>query len=114
MLLIIKESILKECNIRGKKKKNNVKNLKIELARLEVENHTLIDKIAFCSSLIVQQGLERKIEKNIKLIEQTKSNLKSIEEITDITDKIDLACEVLGNPYYIRKNGNIEEKQLLL
>ena len=85
-----------------------------ELIRLEVENNTLIDKIAVCSSVLVQQGLERKIEENIRQIEKLKNNLKSIEEITDITDKIDLACQVLGDPYYIWKNRSIEDQQLLL
>lgn len=114
LLTIIKESIQWECFAKSQRKKNSIKGLQKEIIRLEAENNTLIDKIAVCSSILVQQGLERKIEENIRQIEKLKNNLKSIEEITDITDKIDLACQVLGDPYYIWKNGSIEDQQLLL
>lgn len=40
--------------------------------------------------------------------------MRYVKETASIIDKIDLACEILGNPLYIWEKGKIEDQQLLL
>lgn len=64
--------------------------------------------------MIVQQSLERKVEENVKVIENLNQDIKSVEEVSDITKKIDGTCKVLANVYRVWKKENIENRQLLL
>ncbi|MCZ8330242.1 MAG: hypothetical protein O9282_02905 [Flavobacterium sp.] len=64
--------------------------------------------------MTVQQSLEAKVEENIELIENLNQDIKSVEEVSDITKKINGACRVLASVYRVWDKESIGNKQLLL
>lgn len=54
-IAVVKHNIEQELKLKTKRKKNNLNNVKKEMARLETENNTIIDKIASCKTEFVQQ-----------------------------------------------------------
>ena len=84
----IKKNITKEFNTKLKRNRSSKKNLESELTKLQQLNNGIIDKITTTTSLTVQQSLEAKVEENIELIENLNQDIKSVEEVSDITKKI--------------------------
>lgn len=110
----IKKNIAKEFNAKLKINKSSKKFLEKELTKLELLNNAIIDKITTTTSLTVQQSLERKVEENVKLMENLNQDIKSVDEVFDISKKIDGACRVLANIYHVWKKESIKNRQLLL
>ncbi|HMT26900.1 MAG TPA: recombinase family protein [Candidatus Absconditabacterales bacterium] len=106
--------ISQEYEQRKQDKKLSTKNIQKDIDKSQGEIDNLLNSLASSSSSIVQKKIEQKIEecelKRLKLTEQ----LKQIETSIEITKVLDLAFEILSNPYYIRKNGTIDQKQMLL
>lgn len=114
LLVTVKKNIQKEFRTQTQIKKKSRKHIEKELIELEAINNSIIDKIATTTSITVQQWLERKIEDNLVLIDKLNIELRTVKEESDMLSLIDLACRVLWDPYYIWKNWNIQQKQLLL
>ena len=110
----IKKNITKEFNSKLKRNRSSKKNLESELTKLQQLNNGIIDKITTTTSLTVQQSLEAKVEENIELIENLNQDIKSVEEVSDITKKINGACRVLADVYRVWDKESIGNKQLLL
>ncbi len=106
--------ISQEYEQRKQDKKLSTKNIQKDIDKSQGEIDNLLNSLASSSSSIVQKKIEQKIEecelKRLKLTEQ----LKQIETSIEITKVLDLAFEILSNPYYIRKNWTIDQKQMLL
>lgn len=64
--------------------------------------------------MTVQQSLEKKVEENIKLIENLNQDIKSVEEVSDMTKKIDGACKVLTDVHRVWEKENVVNKHILL
>ena len=110
----LKKNIAKEFNAKLKVNINSKKYLEKELNKLELLNNAIIDKITTTTSLTVQQSLETKVEENVKLIENLNQDIKSVNQVSDITKTIDGACKVLADVYRVWEKENIENKQHLL
>lgn len=110
----IRKNIVKEFNAKLKVNKNSKKYLEKELTKLELLNNAIIDKITTTTSMTVQQSLEKKVEENIKLIENLNQDIKSVDEVSDITKKIDGACKVLTDVHRVWEKENVVNKHILL
>jgi hypothetical protein len=100
----MKMLITQEYERRKQDKKLNIRHIQKEIMVAQKEIDNLLSSLATTSSAIVQKKIEQKIEeselKRLRLIEQ----FKEMETNIEITKVLDLAFEILSNPYYIWKN----------
>ncbi len=113
-LWFMKILLTQEYEQRKQDKKLSKKAIQTDIDKVDKEIDNLVTSLSNTSSSIVQKKVEQKIEeyelRRLKLSWQ----LKDIEVETEITKVLDLAFEILWNPHYIRINGTVDQRQMLL
>jgi len=93
--------IKNEHDDRKKDKQLNVNVMEKEIKNNEKKMDNLVDALSETTSSITRQKLENKVEElemvNLKL----KDKVKSLKVNKEIIQVLDLAFEILSNPYYV-------------
>lgn len=113
-LSFMKILITEEHETRIQDSKLNQKNIDKSIADAQKEIDNLLSSLANTTSAIVQKKIEQKIEESelrrLRLVEQ----LKDLQVDVGITKVLDMAFDIMSNPYYIWHNGTVDQKQMLL
>lgn len=110
-VLFLKELLVEEFNLRQKDKTLVSKNIDKELSSIDEKMANVLNAIASSSSEITRKKFEAMVEE-MELKKQTLTYQQTLDKETDIEKVMNVAFEILQDPYYVWANGNVDEKRM--
>ncbi len=110
-VVFLKELLMGEYNNRQKDKGLITRNIEKEIKDIDVNMDNALDFITTTSSEITRRKLEGKIEE-LELKKQTLQRQLNFDKQINIEKVMDVAFEILQDPYYVWANGNVDEKRM--